>query len=125
MSTWTPERKLDYLVRMPWTIVPEPADDGEIALRVRELPGSLVIGTAEELDTLYWENLRATLASLLHFGDEIPRPRFSPVQWPWNRTAVVEVEDSVSVMASGAVRKHTAIASGPSEAEDLLEAAAA
>ena len=81
---WTPDQKLDYLLRLPWTIEPSLGEDGTYrVLRVRELPSVIATGTKdEELERDFWESLRASLEAYLHFGDPIPKP--PPVQQlPW------------------------------------------
>ena len=73
--TWTDAQKIDYLLSQPWTLVPDKGDDGELLLRVRELPGAVGCGeTPEEVERDFWESLRATLEAYLHFGDVIPKP---------------------------------------------------
>lgn len=84
MTQWTDEMKIDLLMKMPWTIRSQAADEpGEIILRVDELPGLIVIGTPEELRGEFWEALRASLQAALHFGDEIKLP--VPFKMPWKQ----------------------------------------
>jgi hypothetical protein len=80
---WTAEQKVDSLMRLPWTLVAEQADDaGEYMIRVKELPGLLVIGTKQEINDEFWDALRATLESYLEFEDryELP-PGVKCVPW--------------------------------------------
>lgn len=77
---WTPEAKIESLLRLPWTITSEPSDAGEFILRVTELPGMIVIGTPEELETEFWAALRASLACAVEF-DEITLPKGRSLPW--------------------------------------------
>lgn len=82
--TWTFEEKVDYLLRLPWTVVRDTSPEGDTLLRVKELPD--VVGCGEDQEALeadFWASLRASLESYLHFGDTIPRPGFAPSRLPW------------------------------------------
>jgi hypothetical protein len=98
--TWTTSAKLTLLMWAPWTIDREesPDDPGDIILRVRELPGTIAIGTPEELDTAFWDALRASLSARLEFGDPIPRPVRLRGAYPWDRPSPAE---GPTVAASG------------------------
>ena len=72
---WNEQQKLEYLLRLPWTIYPEQTPEGDLLLRVRELPSVMGTGDNEEVIVRdFWDALEATLRSYLHFGDEIPVP---------------------------------------------------
>ena len=80
---WSTDEKIEYLLQLPWTIVPS-REDEETVLRVREIPSVVVSGT--EPDTLerdFWESLRASLAAYLHFDDPLPRPGNDARSLPW------------------------------------------
>jgi hypothetical protein len=80
---WTQEQKLDYLLRLPWTIVPETTPEGDRLLRVRELRAAVGHGeTDDELIHDFWESLRSTLLCYIHFNDPIPLPE-GEEQLPW------------------------------------------
>ena len=75
--SWTTEEKLDYLVRRtPWTIVSERSPEGDLLLRVAEIPSAVGSGETEEAAAAdLWESLTESLRAYLHFGDEIPLPK--------------------------------------------------
>jgi predicted RNase H-like HicB family nuclease len=80
--SWDEQRKLEYLLGLPWTIYTEATAEGERLVRVRELPS--VIGSGEgdeEIEREFWESLEATLRSYLHFGDELPLPLDMTLPW--------------------------------------------
>lgn len=69
------DRRLDALVRMPWTVRVEKCDDGYLVARVDELPSVVATGdTEKQLEDDFWAALRATLSAYLEFGDEVPLP---------------------------------------------------
>ena len=83
-TMWTNERKLEALLRLPWTLhMTRNIEDGHWAMRVEELPAALATGaTPEDLERAFWESLRETLAVFLDHGDKIPLPpRVS--RYPW------------------------------------------
>jgi len=79
---WTDEQKAGFLVRLPWTIEAS-EEDGEIVLRIPEVPGVLAQGDKESVEDELWNSLRASLEAVLHFGDEVPRPRNYKAPYPW------------------------------------------
>ena len=86
---WTHDQKISGLMRLPWTVQVEAADDpGEIVVRISELPGMIVIGTAAEVEKEFWPALKASLECCLQFGDEnsLPLPP-SVSALPWNAKA--------------------------------------
>lgn len=80
--SWNEQRKLEYLMALPWTIYGEVSAEGERLLRVRELPSVIGSGGSdEEIERDFWDSLEATLASYLHFGDELPLPLQLKLPW--------------------------------------------
>jgi hypothetical protein len=82
---WTRESKLDALLRLPWTVRTERSDEGYLVARCAELPGTLATGSETEIDTEFWDSMRATMACLLDFNDAIPLPagvKFLPWEQP-------------------------------------------
>ena len=85
---WTTQQKLEYLLGLPWTIEVVAEDDYQV-LRVTELPSVIATGqTKDELEADFWESLKATLESYLHYGDPIPLPT-EVTQLPWDRQRVL------------------------------------
>jgi len=93
--TWSEGAKVQYLLRLPWSIVPS-TEDGERVLRVRELPSVVVSGPADteaEQQTLaadFWDSVAESLRCYLHFGDPLPRPP-GVSSFPWERPGGVLV----------------------------------
>ena len=80
---WSTEDKIEYLLQLPWTIVPS-QEDQETVLRVREIPSVVVSGTDQaELERDFWDSLRASLGAYLHFDDPLPRPGQDTRLFPW------------------------------------------
>lgn len=110
---WTNEEKLKFLTLLPWTIKSEPAEDaGEFVLRIEEMPGTVAVGTKEELNTAIFDAIRATLHTYLEFGDKLPRPAGFELAFPWEVTE--PVAPSFLVTADH----------GPAKVEPLPESAA-
>ena len=79
---WTQERKLLYLLRLPWTLVPERTPEGDRLLRVRELASVVGAGATDaDLEEDLWEAMREALRAYLHFGDPIPLPAGQSLPW--------------------------------------------
>lgn len=79
---WTTGRKLQYLLRLPWTFVVSTTPEGDRLLRVAEIPSAVGEGVAAaELEADLWEALRAALSAYLHFNDPIPLPKGSRLPW--------------------------------------------
>jgi predicted RNase H-like HicB family nuclease len=88
---WDEQRKLDFLLRLPWTIYSQQTPEGDTLVRVRELPSVMGTGDTEEaIERDFWDALEATLRSYLHFGDEVPLP-LGLTALPWNQAAVQAV----------------------------------
>jgi hypothetical protein len=82
---WTDEQKLNYLMKLPWTIVPDTTPEGDRLLRVAELPSVVGCGaTNDDLERDFWASLETALRSYLHFGDQLPLPAKRPVL-PWEQ----------------------------------------
>lgn len=74
--------KLEYLLKLPWTFVRETTPEGDVVLRVSEIPSATGTGmTDEELARDTWDSLRASLETYLHFGDRIPLPGGATLPW--------------------------------------------
>lgn len=84
---WDEQRKLKYLLVLPWTIYTEQTPEGDRLVRVRELPSVIGSGSNdEEIEQDFWDSLEATLRSYLHFDDDLPLP-FGMTALPWKQAA--------------------------------------
>lgn len=93
MTMLTPEQKAERLLRLPWTVTSEPADDpGEFIVRVAELPGMIVVGSAEEIDAEFWDALRTTILCYLEAGEDVPLPAKAN-GYPWERRKTPRAQD--------------------------------
>lgn len=73
------EHELQRLLRLPWTVLREETPEGDVVLRVKEIPSAVGSGdTDEERVADLWESLTASLRAYLHFGDTIPLPAGVP-----------------------------------------------
>ena len=69
------ESELQRLLRLPWTIIRDITPEGDVVLRVKEIPSAVGSGdTQDALEADLWESLTESLRAYLHFGDEIPLP---------------------------------------------------
>lgn len=76
------ESDLQGLLRLPWTIVKEVTPEGDVLLRVKEIPSAVGSGsTVDELVADLWESLTESLRAYLHFGDRIPLPQGVSDSW--------------------------------------------
>jgi hypothetical protein len=68
-------RDIQRLLSLPWTIDRDVAPEGDVVLRVREIPSAVGAGASEQerLDDLC-ASLEASLLAYLHFGDPVPSP---------------------------------------------------
>jgi hypothetical protein len=83
MPTWTKDQKLEYLLRLPWTIIPDSTPEGDHLLRVVELPAAVGCGDDEEsLVADFWESFRSTIEAYLEMGGNPPLPA-SVKGLPW------------------------------------------
>lgn len=92
--TWTFEQQLDALMKLPWTIEVRPSDFGAyLAASVAELPDAIAVEDervaaqrnqnhrVQALGRNVFAAIRASLASRLEFGDEIPLPPACALPW--------------------------------------------
>lgn len=81
--TWTREQQLDALMRLPWSIVTTPSDDGTyLVATVAGMPDAMATGADDRaLAKDLYGSLRASLACRLEFGDEIPLPAGCSLPW--------------------------------------------
>jgi hypothetical protein len=101
--SWTTEQKVESLMRLPWTVTSEAADDpNEFVVRVKELPGTIVIGTKEEIDEEFWGALRASIEARLEFGDkfDVLPPGVPCVPWERKTPKRATVNSSLTVALS-------------------------
>jgi predicted RNase H-like HicB family nuclease len=89
---WTDERRLAFLLRLPWTLVAETTPEGDSLIRVAELPSAVGTGaTQQEIERDLWDALTAALRAYLHFGDPIPVPVGRKLPWVEAAPAADEV----------------------------------
>jgi hypothetical protein len=95
-------------MRLPWTVTSEPADDpGEFIVRVTELPGTVVVGTKQEIEQEFWDALQTSIEARLEFDDDFQMPpgvrclpwKAEPLAWP-RRALAKQKDDPDSVTAS-------------------------
>ena len=73
------QMELDRLLALPWTVLREQTPDGDVVLRVKEIPSATGSGvTDEQREAELWESLTQSLRAYLHFGDAVPVPTDSP-----------------------------------------------
>lgn len=69
------EKDLQRLLRLPWTVIRDVTPEGDVLLRVREIPSAVGSGESdEECVADLWESLAESLRALIHFGDPVPLP---------------------------------------------------
>ena len=79
---WSQDQQLDYLLRLPWTVVPETTPEGDRVLRIAEIPSATGSGkTPSEIEADLWVSLRESLRAYLHFGDPVPLPEGAKPPW--------------------------------------------
>lgn len=78
------EQDIQRLMHLPWTILREVTPEGDVLLRVKEIPSAVGSGDSDEqrVEDL-WESLSESLRALLHFGDPVPLP--DGVNESWTR----------------------------------------
>jgi hypothetical protein len=82
--SWTLEQRLAYLLRLPWRVVAETTPEGDQLLRCVEIPSAVGEGdTPKQREQDFWESMRASLESYLHFGDTLPLPEGVNRPLPW------------------------------------------
>lgn len=73
------DMEIRRLLTLPWTVLREDTLDGDVILRVKEIPSAIGSGaTDDEREHDLWDSLTASLKAYLHFGDAIPEPADSP-----------------------------------------------
>lgn len=76
------EPELQRLLRLPWTILSETSPEGDLLLRVKEIPSAVGSGDTEAAAIAdLWEALTESLRAHLHFGDPVPVPTGVSPQW--------------------------------------------
>ncbi len=76
------EKDIQRLLHLPWTVAREEGPEGEVLLRVKEIPSAVGSGESdEERIADLWESLSESLRALLHFRDPIPLPEGVGQQW--------------------------------------------
>jgi hypothetical protein len=76
------EQDLQRLLNMPWTVLREVTPEGDVLLRVKEIPSAVGSGESDEERVKdLWESLSESLRALLHFGDAIPLPQGIGASW--------------------------------------------
>lgn len=77
------EDEVQRLLRYPWTILREDSPEGDVVLRVKEIPSATGSGDSEaERAADLRESLEASLRAYLHFGDDVPTPEGSAGSQP-------------------------------------------
>ncbi len=80
--SWSEEKQIEHLLRLPWTIVRETTPEGDQILRVAEIPSAVGSGsTPQEIERDLWESLRESLRAYLHFKDPVPLPSGAQPAW--------------------------------------------
>lgn len=76
------EQDIQRLMHLPWTILREVTPEGDVLLRVKEIPSAVGSGDSDEerIEDL-WESLSESLRALLHFGDPVPLPEGVNESW--------------------------------------------
>lgn len=110
-TNWTASDKVDFLLRrVPWTVVRDDSAEYPI-LRCREIPDATGSGdTPEEAEGDFWESLKASLESFVHFGDRPPVP--SGAILPWEQTAAAKATP-MRVSVVGGEKKKSRVLSEP------------
>lgn len=80
--TWTENQQLEYLLKLPWTVVAETTSEGDRVLRIAEIPSATGSGDSpSQMERDLWESLRESLRAYLHYGDPIPVPAAASPPW--------------------------------------------
>ena|SRR2546425_296821 len=80
--SWTQDQQLEYLLRLPWTVVAETTPEGDRILRIAEIPSATGSGhTTNDMERDLWDSLRESLRAYLNFGDPIPLPDGAKSPW--------------------------------------------
>lgn len=81
---WSHTLKVQYLVRLPWTVQVGNAADGDVTVRLVELP--FLLATGKDLKGAgrdLFEALWTAMDAMLEHSDKIPLPRGAYL--PWDR----------------------------------------
>lgn len=71
--------ELSRLLMLPWTILREKTPEGDVILRVKEIPSAVGSGHSDaDRERDLWNSLTESLRAYLHFGDTVPVPSDSP-----------------------------------------------
>lgn len=101
---FTNEQKIELLLRLPWTIVPEAEEDGSTTLGVKELPAVIATGDSPaELEKDFWAAMRSVLGAYLDEGETPPLPTRVTVL-PWD----IEIPDVTYVEPKRTLQQVTA-----------------
>lgn len=74
--------ELVRLLWLPWTILRDTTPEGDVILRVKEIPSVIGAGESDtERERDMWESLTESLFAYLHFGDTVPAPVFQTSVW--------------------------------------------
>ena len=109
---WSETDKLTYLLRLPWTIVPQEGDEpGDLAVACAELPEAIGVGVTEaQVTASFWASMRLALRSYLRDGDPIRLPTHAPRMLPWeaDQAAAAPAAYRVVMTAAGAAKPQPA-----------------
>lgn len=106
------EQDIQRLMRLPWTIMREVTPEGDVLLRVKEIPSAVGSGDTDEGRIAdLWESLSESLRALIHFGDEIPLP--DGVNESWTRIPQPVTKPSVGFYFVSAQSTSTGVAAVP------------
>ena len=88
------EQDIQRLLHLPWTIIRDVTPEGDVLLRVKEIPSAVGSGDSdEERIAELWQSLSESLRALLHFGDTVPLP--DGLQESWTRISPAASKQSV------------------------------
>ena len=106
------EQDIQRLMHLPWTIMREVTPEGDVLLRVKEIPSAVGGGDtdAERIADL-WESLSESLRAFVHFGDAIPLP--DGVNESWTRIPQPLPKQSVGFYFVSAQNTSTGAAAVP------------
>lgn len=103
-STWTQLDKIDFLLRrVPWTVTVDQTANYPL-LRCNEMPDATGSGdTPEEAERDFWESMRSSLESFIHFGDRPPVS--ATVVLPWEAGAQPRLTPTLTAVVASAKKK--------------------
>lgn len=92
--TWTRNLKVQYLVRLPWTVIVTRDAEGGYLAEVAELPFLLASGHREKDAARHlYEGLWTTLEAILEHDDALPLPAGSTLPWEHGEEPVSPARD--------------------------------